>query len=34
MNHMSRLGPTDCVQQTPSAFEACGDWEISVDHVA
>lgn len=34
MNHMSRLGTTDCVQQMPSAFEACGDWEISVDHVA
>lgn len=34
MNHMSHLSMSDCVQQMPSALEACGDWEISVDHVA
>lgn len=34
MNRMSRLGISDRVQQMPSAFEACGDQEITVDHEA
>lgn len=34
MNCMSRLGLSHHVQQTPSAFEACGVREITVDHEA